>query len=519
MTRSGLLLPGPEYLARLRAQGLDEHARAFDLVLRIARAIRDAGGRALLVGGCVRDLLLGHVPKDFDVEVYGLPPERLRRLARRFGTVSEVGAAFGILKLRTPEGLEIDLSLPRRDSKIGPGHRGFAVRTDPFMSVEDACRRRDFTINAMAADPLTGELFDPFGGYHDLQARVLRVTDAERFGDDPLRVMRGLQFAARFGLTADEASKGVMRAMVPSLRELPKERFLDEWRKLLLQAPQPSVGLRLGMELGVFHALYPPFAALPDTPQDPTWHPEGDVWTHTLLTVDQAAAIRARDGLPDDAALVLMLAALCHDLGKPATTVVRPDGRVTAHGHDAAGVEPTVRFLDQVGVDLRTREKVTRLVAEHTWPRRAYRAQTERGERVSDGAVRRLATRLAPATIAELVRVAEADHAGRGFFRDPASGRLTLPERYPAGEWLRARAAALGVLDAPPADIIRGQDLLTLGLRPGPAFGAIIRAANRLHDERELTREQILAVLRGASDTTEALARLEALLGPAPEGP
>ncbi len=516
---TGVLPAGTEYLAQLRAQGLEEHARAFDLVLRIARAVKDAGGRALLVGGCVRDMLLGRVPKDYDLEVYGLPPERLRRLARRFGTVSEVGAAFGILKLRAPTGVEIDLSLPRRDSKIGPGHRGFAVRTDPFMSVEEACRRRDFTINAMAADPLTGELFDPFGGYGDLQARVLRVTDAERFGDDPLRVMRGLQFAARFGLTADEDSKRVMRAMVPSLRELPKERFLDEWRKLLLQAPQPSIGLRLGMELGVFHALYPQFAALPDTPQDPTWHPEGDVWAHTLLTVDQAAAIRVRDGLPDDVALVLMLGALCHDLGKPATTVVRPDGRVTAHGHDAAGVEPAERFLDQIGADLRTREKVTRLVAEHTWPRRSYRAEVERGERVTDGAVRRLAARLVPATIAELVPVAEADHAGRGFFRDPATGRLTLPARFPAGAWLRARAAALGVLHGPPADVIRGQDLIALGLRPGPAFGAIIRAANRLRDEREFTRDQILTHLTGVRDVGEALARLEALLGPASEEP
>lgn len=509
---TGILPAGTEYLARLRAQGLQEHARAFDFVLRIARAVQEAGGRALLVGGCVRDMLLGRVPKDYDLEVYGLAPERLRKLARRFGTVSEVGAAFGILKLRSPEGVEIDLSLPRRDSKIGPGHRGFAVRTDPFMRVEDACRRRDFTINAMAADPITGELFDPFGGYRDLQARVLRVTDAERFGDDPLRVMRGLQFAARFGLTADEESKRVMRAMVPSLRELPKERFLDEWRKLLLQAPTPSVGLRLGMELGVFHALYPQFAALPETPQDPAWHPEGDVWTHTLLTVDQAAAIRDRDQLSDEAALVLLLAALCHDLGKPATTAVR-DGRITSRGHEAAGVEPADRFLDQIGVDLRTREKVTRLVAEHTWPRRSYRAETERGERVRDGAIRRLAARLVPATIAELVLVAEADHAGRGFFRDAATGRLTLPERFPAGEWLRARAAALDVLHGPPADVIRGQDLLTLGLTPGPAFGAIIRAANRLRDEGEFTREQILAHLAGVRDAEQALSRLEALLG------
>jgi tRNA nucleotidyltransferase (CCA-adding enzyme) len=179
----------------------------------------------------------------------------------------------------------VDVALPRRESKVGRGHRGFEVTGDPFMSVEEACRRRDFTINAILCDPLTGEYFDPFGGRRDLECRVLRMVDERTFPDDSLRVLRALQFAARFGLTMDEGTKRVCRRI--PLDDLPSERVLGEFEKLLLLADRPSIGFALGLELGVIDALVPEMAALAGCPQEPDWHPEGDVWVHTLLVIDE----------------------------------------------------------------------------------------------------------------------------------------------------------------------------------------------------------------------------------------
>jgi tRNA nucleotidyltransferase (CCA-adding enzyme) len=510
-TRAGVLPHGALFLARLRDGGQPHLARVYEVVLGIAGAVREAGGRALLAGGCVRDMIRDGVPHDFDVEVYGLAAESVERLARGFGRVSEVGAAFGILKLHAGPGLDIDLSLPRADSKTGAGHRGFDVRTDPFMSVVEACRRRDFTINAMLGDPITGDLIDPFHGQDDLQARVLRVTDRERFGDDPLRVLRGMQFTARFNLTPDEQSVAVMRAMAHHLHELPRERFLEEWKKLLLHAERPSVGLQLGMLAGVFNELHPEFALLPATPQEPDWHPEGDAWTHTCMAVDQAAAIVRRDNLAEPDAWLLLLAAFCHDVGKGTTTAIT-DGRITSYGHAEAGVEPARRFLDRIAVDQATVEKVVRLVAEHLWPHSARQDEVERGQAVTDGAIRRLARRLHPATIDELVLLDEADAAGRGLYLQ-ADGRLVLPDRFPEGEWLRTRAAAIDAARGRPPDALMGRDLMAMGMAPGRAFGEIIRLANLLRDERDVTPAELRDALGGALDTDEALARLERLAG------
>ena len=168
--------------------------------LTIARAVRDAGGRALVAGGWVRDRLLGIASADVDIEVYGIEADRLRGLLGSVGRVDAVGESFTVYKVAG-----VDVALPRRESKVGRGHRGFEVTGDPFMSVEEACRRRDFTVNAILFDPLTDEYFDPFGGRRDLERRVLRMVDERTFPDDSLRVLRALQFAARFSLTMDEA--------------------------------------------------------------------------------------------------------------------------------------------------------------------------------------------------------------------------------------------------------------------------------------------------------------------------
>jgi tRNA nucleotidyltransferase (CCA-adding enzyme) len=426
----------------------------------LVQALRDAGGRPLLVGGAVRDALLGLPLEDFDLEVYGLPAERLAEALAKLGSVDAVGQAFTVLKVSGLAGVAgaVDVSLPRRDSKAGPGHRGIAVQGDPFLSVEQAARRRDFTINALLYDPATSELLDPWGGRRDLEARVLRAVDPASFGEDPLRALRAVQLAARFELTVEPETARLCAAM--PLAELPAERVFGEVEKLLLRARRPSLGLALLREWRLLETVAPEMVPLADTPQDPVWHPEGDVWTHTLQVVDEAAALI--DGLDRPRALAVMLGALCHDLGKPATTAFE-DGRIRSRGHEDAGLSPTTSLLDRwnvhglLGYDVRA--QVLALVGHHLKPGQLY----DERERVGDGAIRRLARKCEPEL---LYRVARADCLGR------------RPGRFEpvAMEWFLSRVRALDVARRPPEPLLKGRDVVALGVPPGPEVGRILRA-------------------------------------------
>ena len=277
---------------------------------RICDLIHGAGGRALYVGGWVRDRCLGLEATDIDIEIFGVASDRLVELLRTIGPVDTVGRAFAVHKLNG-----VDVSIPRRESKTGPGHRGFSVTGDPGMSVQEAARRRDFTINAMAWDPRTRQLIDPFGGAADLHARRLRVVDPATFADDSLRVLRGMQLAARFGLSADDATVRLFQDI--PLDDLPAERIRDEVAKLL-EAPKPSTGLELARRTGVTRKLFPELHRLIGCPQDPLWHPEGDVWIHTLMVVDAARRLAA--DLEPAKRLALMLAALSFYTGPQASS-------------------------------------------------------------------------------------------------------------------------------------------------------------------------------------------------------
>ena len=454
-----------------------------EIVTRIARAAEGEGGKALLAGGVVRDTLLGLPTKDFDFEVYGIETERLAPMLDGLAPqwIDTVGASFGVLKARFGEWV-VDVSVPRKDSKTGVGHRGFEVSGDPWMSPLEAARRRDFTVNAMTMDPLTGELFDFFDGQGDLQRKVLRATDPQRFGDDPLRVLRAVQFAARFDFSLDPETVEVCRTMVtePEFAALPSARVGDEWRKLLLKSARPSVGLRVGLEIGAWQVLHPELAALVDCPQDPTWHPEGDVWVHNNMVVDAAADIVRREELDEDGALVIVLGALCHDLGKPATTEFI-DGHWRSRGHEGAGVALTRSFLSRMEFGKDTEERVERLVADHLF------ASTHAGM-ATDPAVRRLSKRLAPATIRELVLVSEADHRGRDI---PWDG-------FPAGPALLAQAERLSVQQSAPQPLLMGRHLIDeLGWQPGPHFGPVLAAVEEAQIQGKVTTlEEALEMAR-----------------------
>ena len=423
---------------------------------RIAAAVHDAGGRALCVGGFVRDRLLGRTSKDLDIEVFGIQQDALLPLLRSLGRVEPVGQAFPVYKLG-----DIDVALPRRESKTGRGHKGFTVEGDPSMPFEEAARRRDFTINAIAWDPLTGEHLDPFNGRLDLDRRILRVVDTRTFAEDSLRVLRALQFAARFDLIVEPETARICSSI--ALDDLPAERIWGEFEKLLLQAERPSIGFALARELGVVHKLLPEMEPLYDCTQDPEWHPEGNVWTHTLMVIDQARALNADLDRPRLA--TVMLGAVCHDLGKPATTALI-DGRIKSPNHEAMGVEPSIRILDRLnintldGFDVRT--QVLGLVTEHLRPSAFYKARDD----VKDGAFRRLAQKV---DLELLVRFARADCHGRAGTFDCS-----------AMDWFIERARSLGVEHKPPQPILLGRHLLELGVEPGPRMGEILRAVYEL---------------------------------------
>jgi tRNA nucleotidyltransferase (CCA-adding enzyme) len=445
-------------------------ADSTDIARRIALTVHDAGGRAFIVGGWVRDRLLNRPTKDVDVEVFGVPADRLRTLLEPIGPVNTVGESFTVYKVG-----DVDVSLPRRESKTGRGHRGFAVTGDPSLGVEEAARRRDFTINAILWDPLTEEYLDPFGGRADLlDQRLLRAVDRATFGEDSLRVLRGVQFAARFDLTMEEATRELCRAI--PLDDLPAERIWGEIEKLLLLAARPSVGFELALDLGVIDKLFPELRALVGCPQEPEWHPEGDVWVHTLMVIDQT---RTRiDDLPRPQQIALMLGAVCHDVGKPMTTAF-VDGRIRSIDHEAQGVRPATALLDRLNVHsfdgYDVRREVLGMVAHHLKPGEFWKAR----DKVSDGAFRRLAARV---DLELLARVAKSDCLGRTGAFDCS-----------AMDWFLERARGLGVEHAPPAPLLLGRHLLALGMTPGPRVGEILKAVyeRQLDGEIRTTEEGI----------------------------
>jgi tRNA nucleotidyltransferase (CCA-adding enzyme) len=451
--------------------------------------------RAFIVGGFVRDTLRGAVSPDLDMEIFGISPEDLTALLEQTfpGRVFAVGSAFGILTVALANGLHFDVALPRRESKVGKGHRGFEIESDPGMDLTEAARRRDFTVNAMSADPLTGELFDAFNGQTDLRDRILRATDLERFPDDPLRVWRAVQLSARLNFSVEPATLKLLQTMVQhgDLAELPKERITEEFRKLLLLAEQPSIGFELMKQIRML-AGFPELNALEETPQEPEWHPEGDVWIHTKMVVDVAAQI-IRDpsrNLIHDEPLEIMLGALCHDLGKPPTTNIL-DGRIRSRGHEEAGVLPTKTLLGHFSFSEKTVRAVASVVADHLKPRMLLHSK-ERGELTEAqyiDAVRRLLKRLRPASWRVLIATAEADYRGRG---------IEAAERVDVASALMQKTILEHDLDRASQEmLLQGQDLLDLGVPAGPLVGKLLERIEDARDNGQIsTREQAIDFAR-----------------------
>jgi tRNA nucleotidyltransferase (CCA-adding enzyme) len=415
--------------------------------------------RAYLVGGCVRDALLGLSQKDFDLEVYGVDYETLARGLSPHGRVDLVGKSFGVIKFSSSNGGQWDFSLPRRDSKTSTGHKGFEVEFDPAIQLHEAASRRDFTINALMFDPRTGEYLDFYGGRRDLQNRILRHT-SRAFTEDPLRVLRGMQFAARLDLAPAAETLQLCRSIAPTFSELAVERVGMEWFKWASASRRPSAGLRF-LQATAWLQHFPEIARLDGTPQDPEWHPEGDVFTHTCHCCDALAELPEWQAADESTRRVLMFAVLAHDFAKPQTTrESEKDGklRIVSPGHEEQGGPLAESFLMRIGAPNEIKDRVVPLVMHHLAHLHS----------VSDRAVRRLANFLKPATIAELCLVMTADHFGR-----PPQPRVV----HPGVEALHCKADELRLRDAAPKPLLQGRHLISRGLQPGRAFGEILHAA------------------------------------------
>ncbi|WP_309399681.1 CCA tRNA nucleotidyltransferase [Cerasicoccus maritimus] len=428
---------------------IDLKSHAGQAIREIAEDVTAAGGRAVVVGGAVRDALLGANPKDLDVEVFGLAAGQLEQLLSAKFRIDQVGRSFGVFIIK---GLDIDVALPRRERKDGVGHKAFAIEGDPDMTFAEAAARRDFTLNAISWDPLTNELIDPANGQQDLANGVLRHV-SHQFAEDPLRVLRAMQFLARFELTIAPETLELCRSI--EAEDLPKERLFEEWAKLIRKGEKPSLGLYFLQECGWLR-YYPELVALTTCPQDPKWHPEGNAWVHTLHCLDAFAREKIGDPWED---LVVGFAVLLHDIGKPVTTYTDDNGRIRSPAHDVEGLPIAETFLRRLTNHRELIEQVLPLIETHMRPSDFYR------NKASNAAVRRLAGKVG--RIDRLLRVSAAD----------MGGRPPLPADFPAGDWLRTKAEELAIRDSAPKPLILGRHLIELGLKPGVQFKEILAAA------------------------------------------
>lgn len=417
---------------------------------KIAAAVRAAGGSVYYVGGLVRDELLGRENKDVDIEVHGVTPQTLEGILDSLGERLAMGASFGVYGLRH---YELDIAMPRKENADGRGHRDFADFADPFIGTEKAAMRRDLTINALMKDVLTGQIVDHFGGVEDLRRGIIRHVNERTFAEDPLRVLRAAQFAARFGFQVAEETITLCSRL--ELSGIAGERILGELEKAMMKAPKPSVFFQTLREMNQLHTWFPEVEELIGIPQEPRFHPEGDVWNHTMLVLDQAAQLRKQAEYP----FGLMMAALCHDFGK--TEAMQDDnGRIRALGHEEAGVPIAERFLRRITKEVKLHRYVSNMVLLHMRPN-IMASQNSGGKsfnRLFDKAV----------SPADLLLLAKADALGRAIEQDYSGTEAILQERLSYFREVMARPCVMGA------------DLVALGYAPGPDFKEALDYAHKM---------------------------------------
>lgn len=446
------------------------------ILIDILVSLQELGARPILVGGCVRDYFLNKEIKDFDIEIFDFDSLELLEISlKKFGNVKLVGKSFGVLTLKV-EGYDFDFALPRIEKKVGNSHTDFEVITNSNLSFEEAAIRRDFTINAIGYDYFKDEFIDPFNGIDDLKNRIIRHINDKTFIEDSLRVYRAIQFAARFEFDIDEKTKDLCKKIVLSdeLSYLPKERVYEEFKKLFLKSSKPSVGFELLRELGLLK-YFKELEALINCEQEPEYHPEGDVWIHTLMCLDELAKILEKEKIEDEyKKLYLFYAVLCHDFGKPFCTK-EINGKITSYKHESLGIEPTISFLEKLTNEKKFIEIVCSLVKNHLIPFQLYLSHS------SEKAVKRLSLKV---NIEDLCLVCLADCLGRDI-EDKC-------KCYDAINWLNEKAKELEIHNEPIKQLVLGRDLIALGYKPSKEFKEILEFAFDLQIDENLSKEEIL---------------------------
>ena len=438
--------------------------------------LQELGARPILVGGCVRDHFLNIPVKDYDVEIFGIDSyETIENSLKKFGSVKLVGKSFGVLTLRVNK-YDFDFALPRTEKKIGNTHQDFEVITDANLSFKEAAIRRDFTINAIGYDFSKKKFLDPFNGIKDLEKKLIKHIDDKTFIEDSLRVYRAVGFASRFDFKIEEKTKELCKQIISSgeLEYLPKERIFEELKKLFLKSSRPSVGFELIRQLGILK-YFPELNALIGCIQDKEYHPEGDVWIHTMMCLDELAKI-IKDGNIEDEyrKLYLFYGILCHDLGKPFCTQ-EINGKITSHKHEVLGIEPSISFLSKLTNEKKFIEIVCTLVKNHLAPFQLYLAES------SLKAIKRLSLKV---NIEDLCLVCLADCLGRDI--------LDKDKCYKATEWLLEKAKELEIHNEPIKALVQGRDLIALGFNPSQKFKEILDFAFDLQLDEHLEKEIII---------------------------
>lgn len=457
---------------------LQNALKKYPEVVAIAEALRAVGGQVLLVGGAVRDLLLGHEPKDLDIEVHNISLNDIEHELKKFGPISTVGKSFGVIRLH---GLDVDWSLPRSDSS----GRKPLVTIDPHMDSATAFKRRDVTMNAMGIDLHTYELLDPFNGQRDMAHKILRATDPHLFIEDPLRFFRVMQFIPRFEMQPDDELNAICSAM--DISTVSRERIEEECTKWLLKSKRPSLALDWLDKIGRLQEVFPEIAALKGVEQEAHWHPEGDVYEHTKQALDAAAALPYDS---DREKLILMYAALCHDIGKVTTTKII-NGALKSYGHAQESKRLATIFLKRITHDAELIKSVQKLVLYHMHPLQFISG----GAKLS--AYKRLATKLQPeVTMHMLAKLLIADRQGRN-----AQGRYPLTAVPEEVDTFLAQAAKANVTFQAEAPILHGRDFMDT-VAPGPELGQLVKLAYQIQihsgitDKNELKRVVLRKILK-----------------------
>ncbi|MCM1023929.1 MAG: hypothetical protein NC395_07710 [Prevotella sp.] len=414
-----------------------------------ARKISELGGTAYYVGGFVRDKLMGAESKDIDIEVHGIEPAVLERILSDFGEVMKRGASFGVYSIK---GLDIDFALPRTEVRTGGRHTDFDVTVDSSLGAEKAAGRRDFTINAIMENVLTGEITDSRSGRDDLQNRLIRHVDDSTFAEDALRVLRAAQFAARFGFEIAEETVELCGRI--DLSELSKERVFAEMEKALLKADRPSVFFERLRDMGQLSVWFPEAEALIGTKQNEIHHREGDVWAHTMFVLDEAAKLRERAEQP----LAFMLSALCHDFGKPAVTFTDEKGITHSYRHETEGIPIAGAFIGRLTSNKTLKRYVLNMTELHMQPNilAGCKAKVKSTNKMFDKSV----------SPWDLILLSECDC--RGKIPSGECGTAFLTERLGIYREMMKRPH------------VTGRDLICAGMPPGANFSDTLAYAHKL---------------------------------------